>query len=140
MRNDPPWHQLTVPVPVCPVLDLASVVITPLTVYEQARKVDGVDVGHHTGQAHPARGQAPCHPHDPVPKVVDVTGHAPPSTDDEFGPPGSGHGLEVTDRGVGRVTAEGVLLGICRSKDPIAQQLHCQDASHSRQAQVLQTV
>ena len=56
-------------------------IISYASMDEQNSKVDGVVIGN---DRIPSTHHAPRETHDPVSGVVDLSGHTPPSGDDEF--------------------------------------------------------
>lgn len=94
VRDNTPRYELAVLVPILPVLFAAREVVAPLTVDQQARKVQAVEVRDDGCRALTTARKAPRQAHDPVAQVVDVPRHAPPSTRDELsGKEGMGEGV-----------------------------------------------
>lgn len=157
VRDDPPTDGLLVLLPVLAILAVALLVVSQITVDKQDGEVNHVEVGeddapaprsalddlpavdHLEGAlgvcargedqvAGHARGQAVGPRLQPVTKVVDVAGNAPPAGGDE---PGPGLGLDilqVRDTWIVRVRAECVLLGVCKAEDREARDEHGEDA------------
>ena len=89
------------------------------------------DAGAASRSGHPS----PSAPHEPVPGVVDVPGHAPPAGDEELAPLPGLQGPVVLDR-LG-AAPEAVLLGVGPPEQGVAQHVERHDAACCCRAQLL---
>jgi len=148
---------LAVRLPVLSILPPALLLVTHLTVDQQHREVQHVKVGDRDGSTlHAVSGnetrarvqdavgelvtceqgrQAVSPAHEPVAKVVDVAGSAPPAAGEQLGPGRGLHVLQVCDLGVVGVRAEAVLLVVAAAEDPVTSSLHAEDGKGIEWAQ-----
>jgi len=120
-RNKDVRHRLLVSSPILlTVLLDASLIVTHGAMDEQDEEVDGVEVGDGRGES---SCEAPGKAHEPVPSVVDLPGHAPPTGNHELPSHLGVQRADVGHRGVRRIATELVLLAVRATEDDVAENL-----------------